>query len=134
MPVHPLGSTTIQSTKICQLLSSAWLLLMCLHHAVSQCFPFHTKNIFLQRCARSGSFFSLTSNSAEASCQRGLHEAIMAGETGRSMGISLKFEMYITQSPSWCPIINSHSKRCTSTLLIGRTRRRTRKHYKGMEK
>ena len=40
------GSTTIQSTEICQLFSLAWLLLMCLHHAVSLWFPSHTKKIF----------------------------------------------------------------------------------------
>ncbi len=132
-PVHPLGSTTIQSTDTCQLLSSAWLLLMCLHHAVRRWFPSHTKNIFPQRCARSGSSI-LTSNSAEASCQRELHEAIMADETGRSMGMSLKIKTYITQSPSQYSITNSHSKRSTSTSLIGRSRGRTRKRHKRMEK
>ena len=133
-PVHPLGSTTIQSTEICQLFSSAWLLLMCLDHALNRCFPSHTKNIFPQRCARSGPSLSLTSNFALASCQRGLQEAIIAGETGRSTGTSLKAETYITRSPSRYPITNSHSKRCTSTSLIGRTRGRPRKRHKGMEK
>ena len=133
-PVHPLGSTTIQSTQTCQLFASVWLLLMCLHHAVSRWFPPHTKNIFPQRCARSGSSFSLTSNSAEASCQKGLHEAIMAEETWTSTGMSLKTETYITQSPSRYPITNSHSKHCTSTSLIGRTRGRACKWHKRIEK
>ena len=106
---------------------------MCLHHAVSRWFPSHTKNILPQRCARSGSSLSLTSNSVEASCHRGLHDATMAGKTGRSTGMSLNTETYITRSPSWYPITNSHSKRCTSTSLIGWTRGRARKRHKGME-
>ena len=89
-PVHPLGSTMIQFTETCQLFSSAWLLLMCLHHAVSWWSSSHTKNIFPQRCARFRSCFSLTLNFAEVSCQRGLQEAMMAEETGRSTGMSLK--------------------------------------------
>ena len=132
--VQPLGTTTIQSTETCQLLSLAWMLLMCLHHAMSRWFPSQMKNIFPQRCARSGSSLSLTSNSAEASCQRGLHEAIIVGETRRSTGMSLKTKMYITGSPFRYPITNSHSKRCTSTSLIGQTKRRVRKRHKGMEK
>jgi hypothetical protein len=42
------------------------------------------------KCARSGSSLSLESNYAEASCQRGLQEAIMRGGMGRSTGTSLK--------------------------------------------
>ena len=63
---------------------------------------------------------------------KGLQEAIIVGETGRSTGTSLKAETYITRSPSRYPITNSHSKRCTS--LIGQTRERPRKRHKGMEK
>ena len=133
-PVQPLGSTTIQSTETCQLFSSAWLLLMCLHHAVSWWFPSHRNYIFPQRSARSGSSFRMTSNSAEASCHKGLHEAIMAGETERWTGMSLKTETYIIQSPSWYPITNSHSNRSTSTSLIGWTIGRASKRHKGMEK
>ena len=48
--------------------------------------------------------------------------------------MSLKTETYITRSPSRHPITNSHSKRCTSTSLIERTRGRARKQHKGMEK
>ena len=133
-PVHPLGSTTIESTAICQLFSLAWLLLMCLHHVVSRWLPSQTKNIFPARCARSESSLSLTSNSALASCQRGLQAAIIAGKTGRSTRTSLKADTYITRSPSQYPITYSHSKRCTFTSLIGRTRRRPLKRHKGMEK
>ena len=55
-------------------------------------------------------------------------------ETERSMGMSLKTETYITRYPSRYLITNSHSKRCTSTSLIGRTRGRAHKRHKGMEK
>lgn len=133
-PVHSLGSTTIQSTEICQLFSLAWLLLMCLHHAESRWFPSHTKNILPDRCARSGSSLSLTSNSALASCHRGLQEDTISGETGMSTEMSLNEDTYSTRSPSRYPITNSHSRRCTSTSLIGRTRGRHRKRHKGMEK
>ena len=80
------------------------------------------------------SSLSLTLNFALASCQRRLYAAIIAGQTGRSTGTSLKVDTYITQSPSRYPITNSRSKRCTLTSLIGQTRGRPLKRHKGMEK
>ena len=133
-PVHHLGFTTIQSTKIYQLLLLAWLLLICLYHAVSRWLSFQTKNIFPARCARSGSSLRLKLNFALASCQRGLQATIIAWKTGRSTGTLFKADTYITNSSSWYSITNSHFKRCIFTSLIGRIRRRPLKRHKGMEK
>src|ERR1700737_1193691 len=60
--------------------------------------------------------------------------AIMEGGMGRSTGTSLKADTHRTRSPSRYPIRNSHSKRCTSTSLIGRTRGRAFKRHKERNK
>ena len=67
-----LGSTTMQSTEICQSLSRERCLFMCLHQAVNRWFPLHTKNILPTRWARLESFWSMKSNSSLASCHNEL--------------------------------------------------------------
>ena len=74
------------------------------------------------------------SNSALVSCQRGLHEAIISGETRRTTGMSLNAETLRTRSLFRYPMTNSHSNRCTSTSFIRRTRGRALKRHKRMDK